>query len=524
MLELQARTLWEGASAVGNSADAAVTAAAREFAGHSQATRPICRKSFAERLAAKLAGSREFVEARFVRLDLAPDLAEEIGSRRWFRGLGTMFGLAVAAVSFWPDFTAVEAATMRIDDATRQEFRSQMIRPLAAVEDSGRRIEATSAVRPLAFAPERPRLQFTTTLGQNDSFGLMLRRAGLSDSDAAQVSGLVAGTVSLGALGAGTRFDVTLGKRPAPGMPRELERLRFRARFDLDLAIERRGGGLAIEQRPIAVDATPLRITGTVGESLYRSARAAGAPMKAIEQYLQTIDQHISLDGDIAPTDRFDMVVSYKRSARGESAVGELLYAGLERDGHPQAQLLRWGQDGQFFDASGMGQQAASRQFSPVAGHITSYFGMRRHPILGYVHMHGGVDFGAGWGSPIYAATSGIVSFAGRHGGHGNFVRLEHGGGLATGYAHMSRIAVSPGMPVAAGQVIGYVGSTGLSTGPHLHFEAYRNGQRIDPLSLRFTTQAAVDKKQLSAFSARLAELKAITPGATLASFKSRDH
>ena len=131
---------------------------------------------------------------------------------------------------------------------------------------------------------------------------------------------------------------------------------------------------------------------------------------------------------------------------------------------------------------------------------------------------------GAGWGSPIYAATSGVVSFAGRHGGHGNFVRLEHGGGLATGYAHMSRIAVSPGMPVAAGQVIGYVGSTGLSTGPHLHFEAYRDGQRVNPLSLRFTTQAAVDKKQLSAFTARLAELKAITPGAALAGPRTRAH
>lgn len=472
-----------------------------------------------------LAGWRHRMEAHFARLDIAPDLAEEIGSRRWFRGLGTLFALALAAFSFWPDFTTVEAATtMRIDDATRDEFRSQMITPLATGGETGRRMGATAAVVPLTSAPERAQLRFTATLGHTDSFALMLRRAGLSERDAGAVSGLIESAVAPQDIAPGTKFDVTLGKRAAPGLPRPLEALQFRARFDLDLAISRRGEQLLIERRPVAVDSTPLRITGTVGESLYRSARAAGAPMKAIEQYLQTIDRHVSLDGDIAPTDHFDMVVAYRRSARGESAVGDLLYAGLERDGRPQVQLLRWGQDGQFFDASGTGEQTTSRQFSPVAGHITSYFGMRRHPILGYVRLHGGVDFGASWGSPIYAATTGTVSFAGRHGGHGNFVRLEHGGGLATGYAHMSRIAVAPGMQVAAGQVIGYVGSTGLSTGPHLHFEAYRDGQRVDPLALRFTTQAAVDKKQISAFTARLAALKAITPGAALASFKSRSH
>src|SRR5690606_1319740 len=118
--------------------------------------------------------------------------------------------------------------------------------------------------------------------------------------------------------------------------------------------------------------------------------------------------------------------------------------------------------EGQFFEASGMGRQTTASQFAPVAGRITSHFGMRRHPILGYTRMHGGVDFGARWGSPIFAATSGVVSYAGRHGGHGNYVRLEHGNGLGTGYAHMSRIAVSPGARVEAGQVIGYVGSTGL--------------------------------------------------------------
>jgi murein DD-endopeptidase MepM/ murein hydrolase activator NlpD len=127
--------------------------------------------------------------------------------------------------------------------------------------------------------------------------------------------------------------------------------------------------------------------------------------------------------------------------------------------------------------------------------------------------MHAGIDFAAPYGSPIYAATDGIVEYAGRHGGHGNYVKLRHGGGIATGYAHMSRIAASVGDHVRRGQVIGYVGSTGLSTGPHLHYELYRNGQTINPASVKFTTTAQLVGRDLSAFRARLAQLKTLQAG-----------
>src|SRR5207244_831395 len=101
----------------------------------------------------------------------------------------------------------------------------------------------------------------------------------------------------------------------------------------------------------------------------------------------------------------------------------------------------------------------------------------------------------------------GVVNFAGRHGGHGNFVQLRHGGNMGTGYAHMSRIAVSPGEHVRQGQVIGYVGSTGLSTGPHLHFEVYRGGEAINPKSVAFVTTSLLSGDQLRAFRAKLAGL-----------------
>jgi murein DD-endopeptidase MepM/ murein hydrolase activator NlpD len=409
------------------------------------------------------------------------------------------------------------APAMALDRTARDEFRSQMIAPLALGADSGRHMPAGRAVAALAQAPlERPIIQLVATLGQGDTIGAMLLRAGVSPYDAARSAELIASVTARTPVAPGTLADVTLGERdPATGQ-RPLERLAMRARFDLQLSIQRSDGVLGIAARPIAVDSTPLRIRGIVGTGIYRSARASGAPIEAIQQYLQTIDQHLSLDTDIAPTDTFDIIVSYRRSAAGEVQVGELLYAGIDRGDQPRAQLLRWGKEGQFFEASGMGAQRSGLIMPVIGGRVTSNFGARRHPILGYTRMHAGVDFAAGYGSPIYAVGDATVTRAGWAGGHGNHVELDHGGGFGTGYSHMSRIAVSAGSRVRAGQVIGYVGSTGLSTGPHLHYELYKNGQKVDPLSVRFTVSTQVDAKELAAFRARLAQLKAVRSGAAM--------
>ena len=473
--------------------------------------------------AERLMRLREVLAQRFAHLEISYDLAEDIGSASWFRGLGLMLGLGLFASLFWHDSSAIAAPPgMVLDQDQRDEFRSQMIMPLALGADSGRRMGATSALVALAAAPERPTLQMVATLGQGDSLSRMLVRAGVDSGDALTAAGLVAMVMPKGEVAPGTQADLTLGKiDPATGT-RPLERMAMRARFDLDLALSRTASGqLTIQPHAIAVDTTPLRIRGTVGTSIYRSARAAGAPIEAIQQYLQVLDQHLSLDTQIANGDTFDLIVSYKRSARGEAQVGELLFAGLERDGKPQAQLLRWGKDGQFFEASGMGAQRTGL-IMPVVGRITSNFGARRHPVLGYTRMHAGVDFGAAHGSPIYAVGDARVIYSGWHGGHGNYVKLDHGGGYATAYAHMSRIAVSSGSVVRTGQIIGYVGSTGLSTGPHLHYELYRNGQAVNPLSVRFTVSSQVDPAELKAYKARMAALKAVKPGAAMNSLAPR--
>ena len=149
----------------------------------------------------------------------------------------------------------------------------------------------------------------------------------------------------------------------------------------------------------------------------------------------------------------------------------------------------------------------------PVSGRISSNFGMRRHPLLGFMRMHKGIDIGAAWGSPIYAAIEGTVQFAGRSAGYGNFVKLSHAGGIASGYGHMSRILVRPGQRVSRGQQIGAVGSTGMSTGPHLHWEVWRNGVSVNPRGFSFSSVATLSGEKLRAFKSRVAQLMAVKPG-----------
>lgn len=460
---------------------------------------------------------RASISEVFERIDVAPDLAEAIGSRRWFRGLGTLIGLSAAALALWPDFAPVEAApAMRLDASAHDEFRSQMTMPLALGADSGRHMGATALVVPLKSAPERPSIELLATLARGDSFERMLRRAGVGAPDAERVAELVAGSIPLDGVEPGTRVDITLGRRPRPGAARPLDALEFRARFDLELAVTRdQAGHLSLTRKPIRVDETPLRIRGTVGSSLYRSMRAAGAPASAVQQYLKALSEQVDLDRAVRSTDTFDMIVQYRRAATGERQAGQLLYAGIERNGEPKTQLMRWGEEGRFYEASGVGEQR-SGLVAPVPGRVSSNFGMRRHPILGYKRMHAGMDFRASRGTPIVAVTDGRVASAGRAGGCGKAVKLNHGGGLATRYCHMSRIAVRDGQSVRRGQVIGYVGSTGLSTGPHLHYEMYRGGRAVNPASVDFVTRAQLSGAELRRFRAALADLKIVEAGVAL--------
>jgi murein DD-endopeptidase MepM/ murein hydrolase activator NlpD len=453
---------------------------------------------------------------RYTQPDLVTDLGVRIGSKEWFRGLATCAILCYAAYSFAPSMSAIPGPSPApLQDAQWDEARALSIAPLALGADTGRRMAPTDAVEPLADAPERPSIDLRATIGSGDGFLRALERAGIARAEAAYVANLVSSAVPLGDLKPGTAMDVTLGRRPNKMVSRPLDKLAFRARFDLKLSLERANGALALTRIPIAVDNTPLRIQGRVGSSLYRSARAAGAPGKAVEAYIRAIASQIGIS-DIGADDRFDIIVEHRRAATGEAESGQLLYAGLDRARAKDMQLMQWNVGGrtQWFEASGVGKQTGSLQ-RPVPGTVSSNFGMRRHPILGYSRMHKGMDFRAGYGTPILATADGRVAAAGWAGGYGKQVRVAHGGGLMTSYSHMSRIVAAPGSIVRQGQVIGYVGSTGLSTGPHLHYEMYRGGAAINPASVRFITRSQLAGADLAAFRSRLRNLLGVRSGAT---------
>ncbi len=446
--------------------------------------------------------------ARLSRIDLVPDLGARIGSREWFRGAATCLALCYTAISFGPRFEPLVGANeLPLSSAQFDEVRALAFSPLAYGGDTGRRMAPTEAVEPLTDTPERPSIDLTATLGQGDGFARVLERAGVGDGEAQKIAAMVSGAVALDAIKPGTRMAITLGRRPNRNAARPLEALLFRAAFDLKLAVARTGGVLRLERMPIAVDNTPLRIRGRVGTSLYQAARASGVPGKAIETYLRVLGQHVQI-GDIAADDRFDLILEHRRAATGEVETGQLLYGGLDH-GKRSTRLLKWTTDGksQWYEASGVGETRGSMHVPVAFSRVTSGFGMRSHPLLGYSRMHKGVDYGAAYGSPIFAVTDGVVGFSGWHGGHGNYVLLKHAGNMMSGYAHMSRILARAGTRVSAGQVIGYVGSTGLSTGPHLHFEVYRNGQAVNPTSVKFARTAQLAGAELGRFRARLASL-----------------
>src|SRR6201995_743447 len=138
---------------------------------------------------------------------------------------------------------------------------------------------------------------------------------------------------------------------------------------------------------------------------------------------------------------------------------------------------------------------------------ITSSFGMREHPVLGYTRMHMGIDFGAPTGTPVYAAGDGVVEKAAWTNGYGRWLQLKHPNGLETGYGHLSRWAVKQGERVHQGQVVAYVGSTGLSTGPHLHFEIMVNSQKGNPSKFKAPPSIAWSGQTLAAFDAEKARI-----------------
>lgn len=469
--------------------------------------------------AALTAAPAQTFEAKLTRgifgdYDFVPDLGSDIGSATWFRGLTTCVGLCALTLLMAPGFETPIYGTVPapLRGAEFDAVQAQAIRPMALGAGTGMHMAATKLVAPLSDTPERPIITLDAKLGSGDALLAVLQRSGVGKADANAVGSLVTRALALADIQPGTMLDLTLGRRSDRHEARPLEKLAFRAKFDLKLEVARNNGGLALKQIPIAIDNTPLRVQGMIGGSLYRSARSAGAPAKAVEAFIRTVASRVPVSR-LGSGCKFDIIVKQARAETGEVQLGNLMYAGVSGCQN-NVQLMPWESNGktEWFDGLGKGNKTGMMAM-PAAGRISSSFGMRRHPLLGYTRMHKGMDIAAVWGSPVYAATDGTVQFAGRSSGYGNFIKLNHGNGYGTGYGHLSRILVRNGQQVRKGQQIGAVGNTGLSTGPHLHYELYRNGAAVNPRSVAFTSMRQLTGGDLGAFRSKLNQLLHVPVG-----------
>lgn len=250
-------------------------------------------------------------------------------------------------------------------------------------------------------------------------------------------------------------------------------------------------GSLAAQQ--LASD-LETRLTVVRGEldshSFYSSAVSAGVTDSLINDLANAFSFDFDMQREVAPGDVFEVAFEQAHNPSGEAVgVPRLMYVSL-RTSSKSRTLYRFTPPGEreagWFDGNGLSTVRALMRTPVDSARISSQFGMRSHPILGYQRMHRGTDFAAPTGTPVFAAGSATVEFAGMKGANGNFVVLLHDGGWRTLYLHLNRImpGIEPGVRVTQGHQIGEIGTTGRSTGPHLHYEVHIDGQPVDPLTI----------------------------------------
>lgn len=265
----------------------------------------------------------------------------------------------------------------------------------------------------------------------------------------------------------------------------------------------------------------PEVIKGVIETSLYDQARTLGAADQQVVDFAQVFAYDVDFQREVHPGDVFELVFDVQKDERGEIIRrGDVLYASLNGNAVNKGFYRFTTPDENVTDYFQANGESATKFLmkTPINGaRLSSSFGNRRHPISGYTRLHKGTDFAAPSGTPIYAAGHGTVERASRYGGYGNYVRIKHANGYKTAYAHMSRYGpgIRSGKRVRQGDVIGYVGSTGASTGPHLHYEVYVNGTAVNAMRLKLPTgrKLAMDPEIYDVFAVQRDRIDAIRGG-----------
>lgn len=433
------------------------------------------------------------------------------------RGI-TLFA-AVAFTGFLPGSTVSSRTPLPL--ITNPDFEQQIPAKYFVLTNRSPDVSAENTREPI---------RVPLTVGKGDTLMQILVKAQVPRAEAHEAVQALKDVYNPRELLPGTNIELnflpTDKDGEAAGKPSFLG-LNFEPSVERLVSVARTWAGFQADEvkKPLKADVT--RVSGTINNSLYEDAAKAGLPATVIADVIRSFSYDVDFQRDIHPNDTFEVMYDRMVDLDGRTARnGKLLYARMTLGGTTH-QIYRYATaDGtiDYYNAKGESVRKALLR-TPVDGaRLTSSFGKRMHPILGYTINHKGVDFGAASGTPIMAAGSGTIVEAGWKGGYGRYVRIKHASGYSTAYAHMSQFGrnTKVGARISQGEVIGYVGATGMATGPHLHYEVLQNDKQINPLSAKIATGQKLEGKQLTAFNlekGRLeGQLAALASGNKLAS------
>ncbi|MEE8214802.1 MAG: M23 family metallopeptidase, partial [Alphaproteobacteria bacterium] len=357
-----------------------------------------------------------------------------------------------------------------------------------------------------------PDLKVPLRVGRGDTLAGMLTGAGVSAAEAQGAISALSKHFNPRRIKRGQTVAV-LFTPPAVGSP-EANRpepgkflgLVVEPDYDTAIRVEKTAEGsfsAAKIQKPLTQ--APARAEGVIRTSLYVAGRKAGIPRRVLVELIRVYSWDVDFQRDIRAGDRFEVMYERFFDSQGRLVYsGPILYAALTLSGkrHPIYLHATKDSDSDYFDDMGQSARKALMR-TPIDGaRLSSGFGRRRHPILGYTKLHRGVDFAAPRGTPIYAAGNGVVVKSGRNGAYGKYVRIRHNSRYSTAYAHMRAINRSArrGKRVKQGQIIGTVGTTGRSTGPHLHYEILAGGRRTNPMKVKMPSGRKLKGEALEDF------------------------
>jgi murein DD-endopeptidase MepM/ murein hydrolase activator NlpD len=388
--------------------------------------------------------------------------------------------------------------------------------------------EAALQHRAFAEAGSQPGLSparnIALEIASGETFEAAVRRTGVTPAEAHEAVSTLAQAVHFNIfndLKAGQKVQVAVAAPRDQRGPVRLVGLSMKTDVASTLTLSRTfDGALRLREMEERIRDETKVACGAISGSLDESARQAGATPAQIRQVTDLFAHRLDFARDIQPGDHFCMVFDRKVTESGQMVQGgDLRFAEIEADHLKSQGAVRFyrhlepGSDKpQYFDEFGKNVRGFLLR-TPIDGaRITSTFGLRMHPILGYNRVHQGIDFGAPSGTPVYAAGDGVVEEVKLNGGYGRWVKIRHSGDWETGYAHLSRWAdgLKPGKHVSQGDLIAYVGTTGRSTGPHLHYEVMEHGAKIDPKGAKVPSGNALAGPQLITFQKERAQIDAM--------------